>query len=87
MAIELLDVVINTILCYFQAFMKPENLLLIILLGATVLVPLLVYYFQGRHTPKLSFEGLWKKPLLNGKGMSYYLKVKRDKEKEEHKEL
>jgi hypothetical protein len=24
---------------------------------------------------------------LKGKGMSYYLKVKRDKEKEEHKEL
>ena len=79
MGIELLDVVTNTILYYLQAFTKPENLLLIILIGATVLVPLLVYYFQRRHIPKLSFDGLWKKTLFNGKGISYYLKVKRDK--------
>ena len=74
-----MDAIINTISYYFQAFTKPENLLLIILIGATVAIPLLVYYFQRRHIPKLSFDGLWKKPLFNGKGISYYLKVKRDK--------
>jgi hypothetical protein len=58
-------------------YLKPENFLLIILIIATIVTPLLIYYFDRRKIPKLIFDGVWYQNLHEG--TEYYVKVRREK--------
>ncbi len=71
----------DIILCYLVSFAKPENLLIVVLIGVTILMPLLVYYFHRRHIPKLVFDGTWKQSFIkeDTNHETYYLKIKREK--------
>jgi hypothetical protein len=58
-------------------YSEPQNLLLIILIIVSIVMPLLVYYFERSKIPKLVFDGVWKKNVYVGIG--YYVKVKTKK--------
>ena len=61
-------------------YLKPANLLLIILIlvtGGAGLISLFIYLTERRKIPILVFDSLWYQDL--GSGREYYVKVKREK--------
>jgi hypothetical protein len=58
-------------------YLKPENFLLIILIIATIVTPLLIYWFDRRKIPILKFDDVWYQDVYQG--IEYYVKVEREK--------
>lgn len=60
-------------------YLEPQNLLLIVLILATIVTSsLLVYILQRRNIPKLVFDGLCKDKGVPT-ALIYFLKIKREK--------
>jgi hypothetical protein len=61
-------------------YLEPQNLLLIILILATVgTSSLLVYYFERRNIPRLVFGHIWKQnDRIIPTAINYFLKIKRE---------
>ena len=50
------NVIIDTVIYYLQEFSKPENLLIIILIGTTLLMSVFNTYYLNSKIPKLVFD-------------------------------